>query len=299
MKDEKSVILVVDDTVENLNILVKLLDEYDVRDVTDAIAALKILEQENIDLILLDVVMPSIDGFELCNRIMRNSRTAEIPIIFITAMADEDSIERAYEIGGKDYVTKPFKPRELRSRVKTQLELRRVINHLQFLVFHDPMTGICNRRKFFELSTDMFSKYDDIYAIMLDIDHFKKINDMRGHAAGDEVIKQVVNTIKGLIPHKAVFGRLGGEEFAIVGAQKDAESIYRMVELLRLAVQNLSFCHDDRYFSCTISCGIALKDYSRRSFSFEELLHAADEALYDAKGGGRNRITFKFRNILR
>jgi diguanylate cyclase (GGDEF)-like protein len=280
--------MAVDDTAENLDIIVDLLDEYDVRDVTDAATALKVLGQVPVDLILLDIVMPGIDGFELCRILQSNEATARIPIIFITAMADEDTIEKAYELGGKDYVTKPFRPRELLSRVKTQLDLRQLIAHLQFQAYHDSLTGIYNRRRFFELATTLFAEHDDVHAVMLDVDYFKRLNDRHGHAAGDEVLKQVVGTVARLLPPQSIFGRLGGEEFAIVGVRKDLQGIMDAVEALRQAIQDLSIVRSGQHISCTISAGVSLKDSS--TGSVDALLRAADMALYDAKGGGRNKV---------
>jgi signal transduction histidine kinase len=119
----KNKVLVVDDTIANLDILIELLDNYDVIDATNGQEALEIVENEEVDLILLDIIMPNMDGYEVCKKLKSRSRTKDIPIIFITAKTDEDSIEKAYDIGGADYVTKPFKPKELLARVKTQLNL--------------------------------------------------------------------------------------------------------------------------------------------------------------------------------
>ena len=122
-KDSKT-ILIVDDTVANLDILIELLDQYDVIDATNGQDALEIVEEESVDLLLLDIMMPEMDGYEVCKRLKADKKTQDIPIIFITAKTDEDSIEKAYDTGGDDYVSKPFKPKELLARVKTQLYLK-------------------------------------------------------------------------------------------------------------------------------------------------------------------------------
>ncbi len=121
-------ILIVDDTIVNLDILVELLSDYDVIDTTNGKDALGILKEESVDLILLDIMMPEMDGFEVCKRLKENKKTKNIPVIFITAMTDEESIEKAYDIGGVDYVTKPFKPKELLARVRTQFHLKDLQN---------------------------------------------------------------------------------------------------------------------------------------------------------------------------
>ncbi|MCK5680873.1 response regulator, partial [bacterium] len=189
-------ILAVDDTVTNLDILVDLLHDYDVIEATSGDEALEIVDEEKIDLILLDIMMPGMDGYTVCRKLKESEKSQDIPIVFITARSDEDAIEKAYDAGGVDYVTKPFKPKELRARVKIQLEHQEMIDKLEYLASHDPMTGIYNRRKFFELANRKFTdNSENLYAAMMDIDNFKKINDTYGHPTGDLVIKAVTGII--------------------------------------------------------------------------------------------------------
>ncbi|NCA70254.1 MAG: diguanylate cyclase [Sphingobacteriia bacterium] len=290
MNDHTPIILAVDDNVENLDILSELLADYDVRDVTDATSALQILDRTRVDLILLDIMMPEIDGFELCRLLQSQERTRTIPIIFISAMSDEATIERAFEVGGKDYVTKPFRPRELISRVKTHLDLKFMMERLQFLAFHDSLTGIYNRRRFFELATLLMETEESLYAVMLDIDHFKKINDQHGHAVGDVVLKQVVACIAKDLPPRALFGRLGGEEFAILIPDVARAKVVEHVEGLRGAVERMDIPADTDHIHCTVSCGLAARVAG--SANIDDLLNSADMALYRAKTSGRNRVEF-------
>lgn len=291
---KKATLLVVDDTVENLDILVELLDEYDVRDVLDAQSAFQVLRNEKIDLILLDIILPNMNGYEFCSLIQKDPITKDIPIIFITSMTDEESIEKAYDIGGKDYVTKPFKPKELLARLKMQLEFREMIKNLQYMAYHDPMTGIYNRRRFFELAIPMFENYDVVYATMIDIDVFKKINDTYGHDVGDEVIISVTKTISELLPKEAVFGRLGGEEFAIISISKPLDEIINTIENIRGEIECLTFNTNNKTFHISISAGIAMKQTSfTNSGAIDSLLKLADDNLYEAKQSGRNKIIFK------
>ena len=145
-------ILVVDDTISNLDIMGVILDKYDVMDATSGKDALEILDEEQIDLILLDIMMPDMNGYEVCEILKANPKTKDIPIIFITAKTDENSIEKAYDVGGIDYVTKPFKPKELLARVKTQLHVQNLQNELRVLASTDPMTKLYNRRYFTKVS---------------------------------------------------------------------------------------------------------------------------------------------------
>ena len=289
-------ILIVDDTKTNISILMELLgDKYDVVAALDGETALEIIQEEKIDLILLDIMMPEMDGYEVCS-ILKNDETYEakdIPIIFITAITDENNIEKAYDVGGSDYVTKPFKPKELMARVRRELKLQSTIDHLEFISSHDIMTGVYNRRKFFELAENIFAKKEDnLYAIMIDIDKFKNINDTYGHPTGDKVIKLVASTISKNLDKNVLFARLGGEEFAVVSYYDSYESAVKIAELLRLEVEKQEVLSDDNnIIKFTISSGIA--KISQDTSTIDELLKEADIALYEAKGSGRNKVIFR------
>ncbi len=131
---DNQTILVVDDTISNLDVICNLLEDYDILTATSGIDALEILEDENVDLIILDIMMPEMDGFEVCKRLRDAKKTRDIPILFITASTDEDSIEKAYEVGGTDYITKPFKPKELLAKVAMQLDLVSKTHNLEKLI---------------------------------------------------------------------------------------------------------------------------------------------------------------------
>ncbi len=286
------IILAIDDQVQNLDILTELLTDYDVRDVTDAASALRVLADTTVDLILLDILMPGVDGFEFCRQLQEDEWTRAIPIIFISAMSDEKAISRAFEVGGKDYVTKPFRPLELLARVRTHLELKFLMERLHHLAYFDTLTDIPNRRRFFDLASVLFDEAKDLQAVMLDIDHFKQINDRYGHGVGDKVLQRVASTIAARLLPEAVFGRLGGEEFAILIPSGDPDSVLRDVDAIRQAVADLSVPLDVGSLSCTISCGLATRTTDTRTI--DELLHNADQALYQAKGSGRNRVIFRY-----
>lgn len=286
-------LLVVDDTNINIKILVELLgDKYDVIVAIDGKTALEIANEELPNLILLDIMMPVMDGFEVCKQLKENPKTKNIPIIFLTAKTDEDSIEKAYEIGGSDYVLKPFKPKELIARVKTQLELQSLIKNLEYISSHDTMTGILNRRKFFELSQDRFeTKKENLFAVMIDIDKFKNINDKYGHHVGDIVIKTVVTTIANMLPTQSIFARLGGEEFAIVCNCENEESLFIFLEKIRTSIKELSLNIENHIIKITISMGIA--QFKESLQTIDDLLKEADSMLYKAKESGRDKTIFR------
>lgn len=288
--NKKATILVVDDTKENIHILLALLEDYDVLVALSGQKALQMVEKNDIDIILLDIMMPEMDGYEVCNILKANPDTKNIPILFITAKTDEESIEKAYDVGGIDYVTKPFKPKELLARLKTQLENQRLIKELDHLASRDTMTGIYNRRKFFELGTKLFNSTDDIFATMIDIDKFKNINDQYGHPFGDVVIKSVTQNISNQILPDAIFARLGGEEFAILCKADSIDEVHHKIKSIRAIIENLEKTYEDKIVKFTISNGISQK---QSGDTIDSLLKRADEALYEAKGTGRNKVCFR------
>jgi diguanylate cyclase (GGDEF)-like protein len=285
-----STILVVDDTASNLDLLVELLGDYEVSVSLDGVTAMEIARSQKIDLVLLDIMMPDPDGFSVCAALKADPQTCDIPVIFITAKTDENSIELAYDAGGDDYVTKPFKPREVLARVKLQLERADHLKQLDFLASRDPLTGIYNRRKFFELAQRCFERGEEpeIIGAIIDIDHFKQINDTYGHPAGDEVLRGVSATLSAQLPPSVIFGRIGGEEFGLVGRFGDREDARALFERCRRAIEALEVAYGGNVIRCTISNGMACRN--ERFDTLDKLLSEADRALYDAKGGGRNRL---------
>lgn len=294
MIEEKKTILIVDDTETNIDILLELLgDEYDVMVALSGQGALEIVSEEDIDLILLDIMMPEMDGYEVCQIIKKESSTEDIPVIFITAKTDEDSIEKAYDVGGIDYVTKPFKPRELLARVKTQISLKELIHNLEYIASYDEMTGIYNRRKFFSLAINKFNESkENLYAIMMDIDKFKNVNDTYGHPVGDKVIKLVTKTISQQIDEESIFGRIGGEEFALICTGLSKDDVISKMDRIREDISKLSVTSDNNELvKFTISNGIS--KVSEELNSIDDVLKEADKALYEAKGTGRNKVIFR------
>ncbi len=298
-------ILLVDDIQDNLDLLEDLLDEsfnygnskykLEFIQATGGQEALDIVNSnEDIGLILLDVMMPNIDGFEVCKKIKGNSLTKNIPIIFITAKSDSIDIVHGFELGASDYVSKPFQEEELIARVRKELKIQCLIRELDFIASHDTMTGIYNRRKFFELTNKIFSKSrDNLYMIMIDIDKFKGINDIYGHSVGDKVIIEVTKTISELKCKDSVFGRLGGEEFALMSRESSEESVVTKAQEIRKAIESLRINSKDKELKFTISLGV--KPISDDIQTINEFLNEADIALYEAKNTGRNKVIIRQR----
>jgi len=292
-KAGKANILIVDDDKNSIEIVDSILHEYTVTSTYDATEAIELTKENNFDLIILDIMMPVIDGYQLCWKLKKETKTKDIPIIFLTANTDENSIERAYSVGANDYVTKPIKPKELLIRIDKELALCRLMKELEYKASYDVLTKIFNRRKFFELADLRFhSDSNNIYAIMIDIDYFKKINDTHGHAVGDIVLQGVAKTVQEILGNEDIFARLGGEEFAILTSQESLEDVKYLAEKIRVAVENCSLkSKNGNSICCTVSLGIA---YKNKDISFLDiLLNIADIALYEAKKSGRNRIITK------
>ncbi len=288
--EQLGAILAIDDTKANLDILLNILSDFDVIPATNGQKAIEIAKNENIALILLDIVMPELDGYEVCRKLKSDPKTKDIPVVFITANTDDDSIGMAYDVGGSDYIAKPIRKREVLARVKTQLNLRKNILDLEFLASHDTMTGIYNRRKFFELATAIFDSSSELFAAMIDIDNFKSINDKYGHDVGDKTIKLVTKTIEERLSKGAVFCRMGGEEFAVVCDMGKEEEFLSLFESIREAVESLEIESGKGTVKTTMSVGLSKQNETVKDI--DELLKNADKALYEAKNGGRNKVVF-------
>ena len=293
--DHAKTILIIDDVEANVATLMELLeDQYDMLASLSGQAALEILEEERVDLILLDILMPDMNGFDVCKQIKADERTQDIPIIFITVKADEDSIEQAYKVGGVDYITKPFKSREVLSRIKKELDLQDMMQELALMASTDPLTHLYNRRYFSKMVQQMLAiakrQKETPSLVMLDIDYFKHINDTYGHKVGDEVIVHLADTVTNHLRESDFACRFGGEEFIVLLPNTSTDDARYAAEKLRQAVEKsvitLESGAEIRY---TISLGVASVDLETEP-TIEPALKRADDALYAAKESGRNRV---------
>ena len=261
---QEKTILIVDDTVENLDILEELLEQYDIISVTNGKDAIDIANKEKIDLILLDIMMPYMNGYEVCKTLKSNKDTKDIPVIFITAKTDEESIEKAYEVGGADYVTKPFLPKELKARVKKELQIQDMMNKLKLLASTDPMTKLYNRRYFAKISEHTLDlarrENEELSIIMLDIDKFKNINDTYGHKVGDDVIITLANNLINSQRKSDITCRFGGEEFIILLPNTTLDGAKNVAQKLRQNIENISINNENKIIKFTISLGVSQID---------------------------------------
>ena len=289
----KQIILAVDDNPSNLDILVELLKDYEVLVSLSAKDALVLLKQYEVDLILLDIMMPNMSGIEMATLLKSQTKTKDIPILFLSANNNEDSIEQGFDVGAVDYVLKPFRPKELLARVKTHLKMSKLYKEIQHLAYFDYLSGARNRRSFFEIASSYIveSKYEELFAVMIDIDKFKNINDTYGHGIGDIVIKSLSDIISKNMQDNMLFARLGGEEFAILAKCNNREFIIDFIDSIRKEVELYVVKTDDKEINYRISCGISV--YDANTANIDLLMDKADAALYDAKNTGRNKVKFR------
>jgi diguanylate cyclase (GGDEF)-like protein len=292
-------ILIVDDATTNIKVLGEgLRTDHQVIFATNGADALRLASTApRPDLILLDVVMPGMDGYEVCERLKRDDVTRGIPVIFITARSEVDDETRGLELGAVDYITKPFSMAIVRARVRTHLELKRHRDTLARLSQIDGLTGIANRRRFDEVLDLEWRRASretrGLTLLMIDIDHFKSFNDRYGHLAGDDCIRQVAATLSSTATRAADFvARYGGEEFACLLPGMEPNTVVDFAEKIRMSVEALEIPHAASASGVvTISLGAATVLSGVRLARWEPaaLIERADRALYDAKAAGRNR----------
>lgn len=296
---EQQTILIVDDAKTNIAILANLLkQDYQVQAATNGEKALEIAFCDSPpDLILLDIVMPQMDGYEVCRRLKASEKTKGIPIIFITGKESEEDEVKGFELGASDYITKPFNPTVVKARVNTQAELKRNRDYMEKISYLDGLTGIANRRKFDEFldfSWSFAMRHSlAIALIMIDIDFFKLYNDHYGHLKGDACVKQIAQALATSLLRKSdLIARYGGEEFVCVLPGADHEKALITAEKLRQSVSSLQIPHELSTVSefVTISLGAAAIVPPMDAPS-SLLIHAADTALYTSKETGRNRVS--------
>lgn len=294
---KKQSVLVIDDSIITLEILSGLIgDEFDVLVSTSGNEGLLLAQSELPDLILLDVVMPDLDGFDVLSHLKANTRTAEIPVIFLTGLDNEDNEVRGLRMGAVDYITKPFCPEIVQARVHTHLELKRSRDALRDLALIDGLTGIANRRCFNERLNQAWTKsirtHSPISLIMADIDHFKSYNDLYGHPTGDECLVQVAKIFGNIgLRHSDLVARLGGEEFAVLLPETDNENAMLFAQRIQKKLEQWAIPHFASQVSdrITLSLGVATLCATHETLA-HILFQTADEHLYMAKRRGRNQI---------
>jgi len=288
-------VLVVDDSeVESLYIQALLQPEFTVIVANNLIDFWANMAEEAPDLILMDIMMQEISGFELALQLKRNHEYKAIPIIFVTSLDQARDIERGFEVGGHDYVKKPFLTQELRARVRSALRLKNLEHDLRMRSVTDYLTGAYNRRYFFEAVNINLSYAQrmrrNLCIAVLDIDFFKKINDEHGHEAGDAVLVHFTQTIRDQIRKYDILARFGGEEFVIQLFDCAVTKCIDLLTRIRNKLVESPCVVGGRSMGYTFSAGLASLDEIAPVEPIERLIEMADRRLYQAKESGRNRF---------
>ena len=298
MEFKKPTILVVDDMTTTLLLLHDLLkDTYEVKIAKSGTKALEILESPNdIDLILLDIEMPDINGYDVCKRIKNNETIKNIPIIFITGRTSQEDEEHGLNLGAIDYITKPFNKAIVKLRIKNYLNLKIKNDMLEKLSMYDGLTNIRNRRFFDETFEKTFSEIKrdkkSLAVLMIDIDFFKPYNDNYGHGQGDETLRKVAKALEKTIKRASDFvARYGGEEFVILLKDINKDGVEAVANNLLNAVRELKITHEFSKIENYVTISIGASFYNSNSdITKLELLLKADETLYNVKNSGRNNF---------
>jgi two-component system cell cycle response regulator len=296
-------ILVVDDNPDNVEIISTRLRfrGYEVEEASHGVAALEQVHARPPDLILLDVMLPDIDGYEISRRIKGNEELPFIPIILVTARDSTQDKVAGLDAGADDYLTKPINFPELEARVRSMLRIKRLQDELeeknrelQRLSISDGLTGLYNHRHIHGLLEEEYERAvrgnHPLALCMFDLDRFKSVNDTWGHPAGDRVLLQFADILRNSAREIDRIGRYGGEEFMVILPDTDLARGAVFVERVRQTVaRHLFVAGRDEPIHMTVSAGVA--SYPHRLVrSPESLLRLADEALYAAKARGRNRV---------
>lgn len=301
---KKQTLMIVDDYQSNLDAMEGLFkSQYNLVLKTNAQDAISYAMETEVDLILLDIDMPDMNGYEACTALKLDSLTAHIPIIFVTAAGDVEEEEKGLSLGAVDYVIKPVNLSILRARVKNHMELIYYRKQLEILSSIDGLTGVGNRRQLDIMLRQQFAaahRYKQALTfLMIDIDDFKAYNDRYGHGKGDECLTKVAQTILSIMRRQTdVVARYGGEEFGVILQNTDLEGCLTVANQILNEVRNLNIEHEDskKHKIVTVSIGVAVLEPAEELFekvTLDDFLHQADKQLYNAKRQGKNCISFQ------
>jgi diguanylate cyclase (GGDEF)-like protein len=297
--DTRPSILAVDDESLYLELIADILgDDYEVLVATEGRTGLEIAVSNAPQLVLLDLMMPGIDGFEVYKRLKADHRTCEIPAIFITGRSDLAAEIEGLKMGAVDYITKPFNPDLVRARVHTHVNFKLMRDKLALLAATDGLTGLANRSHFDSMLAYEYARRlrsgGELSLVMLDIDHFKAFNDICGHVRGDECLREIARAMTMTVSRATdLLARYGGEEFTVLLPETHLEGAVVLAEKVRECISDLGLTHSHSSTGyVTASLGVASGSFFPGS-SILDLVHEADMQLYASKAGGRNQVSFE------
>lgn len=297
-QSDKQIILIVDDEHVNIRALQAVLGrEHHLVFATSGEEALeRAVQTPQPDLILMDIVMPGLDGFEVCSRLKKDEKTRHIPVVFLTAKWETSEEAKGLQCGAVDYIRKPFSPPIIQARIRNHLELKRIRDMLETLSSVDALTGISNRRRFNDIYAREWQRASrnttQLSLLFIDIDHFKKYNDFYGHLAGDECLRAVARALQSCLSRPGDFvARFGGEEFIVLLPDTDTQGAVHLAETIREAVSVMGIRHIDSPVTdhLTVSIGVVTCRDAKKC-DCNEILNHADRMLYQAKNEGRNCV---------
>jgi diguanylate cyclase (GGDEF)-like protein len=290
---------VVDDEPLYLQLIADILgDDYKILVADEGMTGMEIAANNVPQLILLDLVMPVIDGFEVYRCLKADSRTCEIPVIFITGIGDVATETKGLMMGAVDFINKPINPDLVKARVNTQINLKLMRDKLVMLAATDGLTGLRNRFHFDGMLAYEYARHlrsgEELALIMLDIDQFKAFNDTYGHISGDECLRQIARALTKTVSRTTdLVARYGGEEFAVLMPDTSLRGAVIIAERIRNCISDLVLPQKDtRVGHVTASLGVVSGIFIKGS-SIVDVLAEADIQLYTAKAGGRNRVAFR------
>ncbi|BBK30622.1 diguanylate cyclase (GGDEF)-like protein [Stella humosa] len=294
---DRATILIVDDEISNIEIInAALEDSYEICFATSGEEAIKLARTVLPDLILLDVLMPGMDGYEVCRTLKDDRLLADVPIIFTTGLDGLDAEARGLSLGAIDYVTKPIAPRLLSARVRNHIELKRLRDQLAEMAVTDSLTGLSNRRRLqqtLDAETARLARSGDwLSVIMIDIDFFKLFNDTYGHPVGDRCIAMVASVLNRAVRRASdLTARYGGEEFACVLPEAELDAAMAVARDIQAQVRSLGIPHTASAISSyvTVSVGVATAR-CLPGMAPELWIKQADHQLYLSKSAGRDRV---------
>jgi two-component system, cell cycle response regulator len=298
IRQEKKRVLIADDDPASRHLLETFLVkwDYDVTVVANGMEALSILESDETPrLAVLDWMMPGMEGVEICQRIRERPDRPYIYVLLLTARSQKKDLLQGLDFGADDYLTKPFDAQELRARLHVGQRILDLQDELRFRATHDSLTGLSNRAVAIDAigreNARQVRESKSFGVIMVDLDHFKNVNDTYGHLCGDRVLKEAARRMSDCARPYDTVGRYGGEEFLIVVASADDSSTLALAERMRVAIEAHPFVTDFGNVHITASFGAATST-GGQVFASDVLLQLADAALYRAKQRGRNRSEF-------
>ncbi len=306
---KQDVVLVVEDEANSRLLLKTYLtsEGYDVRLAKSGEEALRMVAEDPPNAVVLDILLPKMDGYEVCKRLKNSEDTHFVPVVMATALRGDEQRIRGIEAGADDFVSKPFNRVELLTRIKSLLRIKRLHNDLEQKVLElekakaklrklavtDGLTGLFNYRAFrrqLHLEISRSKRFDlPVSLLMMDIDHFKNYNDRFGHPNGDRVLKRFARILRGNVREVDCLARYGGEEFALILPGTDKKSAKTAAEKLRRLVERSPFPYAEKLPSGRVTMSVGVTSFPGDTQDEEELISFSDKALYRAKKGGRNR----------